>query len=167
MCGIPGSGKSTWIQQHKNYFNERQAIISRDDVRFSMIKEGDEYFSREKEVFNEFIRQIKVSLEENFDTIVDATHISVGSRSKLLRALGNSLKDIEINAIVIKVPLETALERNNKREGLSLVPETAIRNMYSQFTIPTFDEGFTNIWIVKEENGKKIYQIINTEDKNE
>jgi predicted kinase len=163
MVGIPASGKSTFIATHDNFFNEQKAVVSRDAVRFSMIKEEDEYFSREKEVFNEFIRQIKVSLEENFDTIVDATHINVGSRSKLLRALGDSLKNIEINAIVIRTPLDIALVRNSKREGLSLVPESAIRDMYFHFTIPTIDEGFDNIWIVKEENGKKIYQIINAE----
>lgn len=164
MVGIPASGKSTFIATHDNFFNERKAVISRDNIRFSMIKEKDSYFSREKEVFNEFIRQIKISLEENFDTIVDATHINAGSRSKLLRALDNSLKNIEINAIVIRTPLDIALERNSKREGLSLVPESAIRDMYSHFTIPTIDEGFDNIWIVKEENGKEFYLIINEED---
>lgn len=167
MVGIPASGKSTFIATHDNFFNERKAVISRDNIRFSMIKEGDSYFSKEKEVFNEFIRQIKVSLEENFDTIADATHISVGSRSKLLRALGDSLKNIEINAIVIRTPLDIALVRNSKREGLNLVPESAIRDMYFHFTFPTINEGFDNIWIVKEEYGKKIYQIINAEDKNE
>lgn len=165
MVGIPASGKSTFIATHDNFFNERKAVISRDNVRFSMIKEGDSYFSREKEVFNEFIRQIKISLEENFDTIVDATHINAGSRSKLLRALGDSLKNIEINAIVIRTPLDVALERNSKREGLSLVPESAIRDMYSHFTIPTLDEGFDNIWIKNNEEKMKV--IIKEGDINE
>ena len=156
MAGIPGSGKSTFIQNHKSYFNEHQAIISRDDIRFSFVTENDAYFSKEIAVFNEFIRQIKNSLNENVDTIVDATHISIGSRAKLLRHLAPALKEVEINAIVLKVPLEVALERNSHREGLKFVPETAIENMYHQFTEPTFEEGFDNIWIKDNEEKMKV-----------
>jgi predicted kinase len=39
MCGIPGSGKSTWIKQNKI---ESDAVISRDVVRFSLVKEHEE-----------------------------------------------------------------------------------------------------------------------------
>ena len=55
MCGIPGSGKSTWIKQNKI---ESDAVISRDVVRFSLVKEHEEYFSKETEVFYTFIDQI-------------------------------------------------------------------------------------------------------------
>ena len=167
MCGVPGSGKSTWIQQHINYFNKSHAVISRDDIRFSMIKENDSYFSKEKEVFAEFIKQIIFSLNNNFDTIVDATHINPASRGKLLRALKNNLKDIQINAIVIKEPLEVALERNKKREGLKVVPDSAIINMNTQFIDPTIEEGFDNIWIKKGETylfHKPVYEIIRKEN---
>lgn len=167
MCGIPGSGKSTFIATHINFFAERKAVISRDDIRFSMLKEGDSYFSKEKEVFTEFIRQIKESLNKNVDTIVDATHISSASRGKLLRALGNSIKNVQVNAIVIKVPLELAFTRNNQRTGLKAVPDQVIINMYSQFTEPTLDEGFNNIWINEGETyiyHKPIWKIIRKEE---
>ena len=142
-------------------------VISRDDIRFSMIKDGDSYFAKEKEVFTEFVRQIKDSLNKNVDTIVDATHISPSSRGKLLRALGESLKTTQVNAIVIKTSLENALERNKKREGLKVVPDKAIINMDSQFSEPTLDEGFDNIWIREGETyiyHKPVWKIIRKEE---
>ena len=160
MSGIPGSGKSTWIKNHKNYFSEDCGIISRDAVRFSIITNEDEYFSKENEVFAEFIRQIKESLNENIDTVVDATHINIGSRAKLLRALGASLKGVEINIIVINVSLGTALEQNSLREGRSLVPEGAVERMFDNFCMPSLEEGFDNIYIYENENGKAKYEII-------
>ena len=44
LMGAPGSGKSTWV---KNHMTLNDSYISRDDVRFSMVPEGDEYFSKE------------------------------------------------------------------------------------------------------------------------
>jgi len=160
MCGIPGSGKSTWIKTHKHYFSENMAIISRDAIRFALLGEKDAYFSKEKEVWAEYINQSINSLENNTDTILDATHINESSRGKILRALGEHLKDVEINAILINTDVKTAIERNNLREGLALVPETAIKNMYSQLTFPTLEEGFDHIYIYEEENGKVRYNII-------
>ena len=162
MVGVPGSGKSTFIANHKDFFNEQKAIISRDEIRFSFMKEGDSYFTNETKVFNEFIKQIINSLNTNIDTIVDATHISKGSRRKLLKALGTNLKDIEVNAIVISVPLDVAIERNNKREGIKIVPEIAIMKMYNNYEEPIIEEGFDNIWIRNEVLGeeKPTYKII-------
>ena len=145
--GVAGSGKSTWIQNNISGFEGNTAIISRDIIRFSMIKEGEDYFSKEKEVWKEYVRQARESITGNDNTILDATHLNEASRGKILRALGKDLKDVEINAIVIKTSLEKTLEQNGQRTGLSLVPEDTIRRMYSSFTVPVLNEGFDNIWI--------------------
>ena len=59
MCGVPGTGKSTWIKNNLSKFEGEVEVISRDEIRFSMVSEGEEYFSKEDEVFKEFINRIK------------------------------------------------------------------------------------------------------------
>lgn len=53
-----------------------------------MLNEGNSYFAKEKEVFREFINQIKTALNEVDNVVVDATHINERSRNKLLDAIG-------------------------------------------------------------------------------
>lgn len=151
MCGIPGSGKSTYL---KTRFIQPPVVVSRDEIRFKMVREDEEYFSHEKEVYNEFINQIVQELKFFQEVFVDATHLNEASRTKLLRSLGGNLKDVEVNIIWIKVPLEVALKQNENRKGTrAYVPETVIRRMASQMTIPTKEEGFEHIYVV--ENGKE------------
>lgn len=147
MVGVAGSGKSFWLQSHVRAFDPSYAIISRDKIRFSMVKEDEPYFSKEPEVYKEFINQIKTSLVTNVETYVDATHLTERSRAQLIRALGKTLKEVEVNAIVIKTPLNKILEQNNRRVGREIVPEEQIRRMYSSFSIPTIEEGFDKIWV--------------------
>ena len=59
MCGIPGSGKSTYAKTNKDL--KYCKYISRDDIRYSLLKDEDDYFSKEKQVFRTFIAQIKRS----------------------------------------------------------------------------------------------------------
>lgn len=146
MVGIPGSGKSTYI---KNMDCEDKNVISRDVIRFSMVKEDEDYFSKEKEVFNEFIRQIADSVSTHKNTFVDATHISKASRKKVLSRLTATLANVEVNAIVINAPLDVALYQNNKRTGRERVPESAIKNMFNQMTYPNKAEGFDHIIYIK------------------
>lgn len=160
MCGIPGSGKSTWLKNHRSYFAEESAIISRDEIRFNMLEDGDDYFAKEKEVWTEYVAQTINSLKFNVDTILDATHLNEGSRAKILKAIKNHLEDVEINIIVIHPTLDVAISQNNQREGRSFVPLSVIRRMNSQMTLPTLEEGFDHIYIYEEENGKIKYQII-------
>ena len=159
MMGIPGSGKSTWLRNHVNT-NQKQVLVSRDVIRYRLINDNDSYFSKENEVFNKFIGEIKEGLENCDNVIADATHLNLASRSKLLRALGKSLKDTHVIFIVIKCPLDFCLKNNDKRFGLSHVPEKTIKNMYKSFTIPTLEEGNSVIVYYPVENK---YKLINEE----
>lgn len=156
MVGIPGSGKSTWIRDHENFFKPSCGVISRDQIRFSLLHDGDTYFAREKEVWNKYVNEAIISLTLNVNTILDATHLNESSRGKILRALKEHLINVEINAIVIDSGLDTALKQNSYREGIYKVPETAICNMNSSMTIPTFEEGFDRIYIWTKNNNYRI-----------
>ena len=85
MCGIPGSGKSTFIRTHIN--KEQQVWVSRDVIRYRLVDEEESYFSREDEVWEEFIRQINAFLQDGYDVFADATHINQGSCRKLLNEI--------------------------------------------------------------------------------
>lgn len=165
MCGVPGLGKSTWIKNNLSKFKGTVKVVSRDEIRFSMVAEDEEYFSKENEVYNEFIKQIKEGIDICDNVIVDATHLNEGSRSKLLRNLNRSLVGVEVNAIVLRANVEIALERNEKRTGTrSFVPRSVIRRMNSQFTMPSFEEGFDNIHVcLIDKDGEKWSEYRNSE----
>ena len=139
LVGIPGSGKSTWVREQLN--SECKHWISRDAIRFEVVKEDEEYFSKEKQVFNLFVRAVQADIDSDFitDIYVDATHLNEASREKLLGRLKN-LENINLNAVVFDISLETCLERNAQRTGRACVPETAIRNMYNNFRNPALDK---------------------------
>jgi predicted kinase len=136
MVGIPGSGKSTYI---KNCQAEHGGvIISRDEIRFSMIDTRDDYFSKEKQVFKTFVQKIQEALKDNEIVYADATHISEQSREKLLKAL--NLTDVSVRAIVLQTPLQDCIYFNSLRTGLQQVPKGVIRRMYYQLTDPADDK---------------------------
>lgn len=146
MSGIPGSGKSTFIFNHMN--KDTDIVVSRDAIRFSMVSEDEEYFSKEKAVFREFTNQINKSLEMDKNVWADATHLNRTSRNKLLRAV--VVNPTEVNIIWVKTPIGQCFEQNENRKGTrSYVPKNIIHNMNCSFEKPEFEEGFDKIYIIE------------------
>ena len=145
LCGIPCSGKSTWAKGCL-----MDAIhISRDEIRFSILKKGEEYFSHETEVYKEFIYEIAQILMHGYDVIADATHINHSSREKLTRAIDQYFTEYQIVYVVFPITVETAQERNMMRTGIRQVPTMAIQTMFDRFSIPTLQEDKRAIEILK------------------
>lgn len=140
MCGPAGSGKTTWVREHAT--PGVSAHISRDRIRFKMVKEDEYYFSRENEVYMEFTRQIMkaITCEWVDEVYVDATHLTKKSREKLVREINNVCRPFDIIVVAIKPSVEQCLAQNAQRSGREFVPEKVIMNMYSSFEDPWDDD---------------------------
>lgn len=145
MMGIPGSGKSTWIKTNKA---PTDIVVSRDEIRFNILKDGEDYFAHEKKVWASFVDNIVFHLRHGQNVYADATHTTAASRDRLLRQVIAFAGDVE--CVWINPSLETALERNASRKGRALVPEEVVRDMHNRIQEPQFSEGFTKITIIKE-----------------
>ena len=149
VCGLPGSGKSTYLSQFKN--SPTCKVISRDVIRLSLLSEGELYFSHEKEVCEIFWSQINEALNNNYNVYVDQTSLNPESRSYLFKHI-TAPYDKRI-AIWFNIPEKVCLERNENRKGTrAYVPPMVIRRMSYQFVPPYLEEGFNEIYMYTENN---------------
>lgn len=144
LCGPSGAGKSTWVKKQIEECKYPCIHISRDVIRFSIIKEDEDYFAHEDEVFDEFINAINTQiLYTDISTIfVDATHLSEKARNKVLDCL--KLDDVDIYPVNFNIPLETCLAQNELRKdcGRTYVPRGVIRRMHTQFRPAAYGEKY-------------------------
>lgn len=154
FCGIPGSGKSTEARRMAGSLAARGITveyISRDELRFSMISNESEYFSKEKEVFSKFVEKMNNSLNKNDCTIIDATHISKASRTKILRRVEDPA-NVRLFVLYLTTPLNVCMRQNDLRTGRERVPHEVIEKMAKQFEDPTekefagFDFDSVEVW---------------------
>lgn len=158
LCGIPGCGKSTWVKnrmaENTSSTDPKWAYVSRDEVRFSMITEEDDYFSKEKQVFEEFVNRLCGNLNDAWvqNVIADATHLNEISRDKLINAIRRKRPNLplHITMVYFDIPLEVCKFRNDKREGRAHVPDEVMNKMYTQLEFPKLRKGLEAIEIVRD-----------------
>ena len=151
MVGVPGSGKSTWIQQRFN--PETDAWCSRDKVRFSLVAEDEEYFSKETLVVKTWHEEIRQAIRNDKikNIYIDATHTTKSARTKVLNALRADLKNCDVIAVVLNTPLATCIHQNEQRQGREVVPRSAIHRMNTFFVYPSKTEyNYKDIIFVKK-----------------
>lgn len=149
MCGTPGAGKSTWVQEQ--IADNGGVWCSRDQIRFSLLDENEDYFAKEDLVVSTWINNIQTALnDENGpdDIYIDATHLNKKSRNKTLNAL--NLNNTQLIAVNFNIPLEVCLHRNDFRKGRAFVPHSVIRRMFYTFEPAKKDEGFAEVINITE-----------------
>ena len=152
LCGPSSSGKTTYAQ---HFFKEHEEqdirYVSRDEIRFSLLKGNENYFAHEKQVFKKFAGTITQTLIDGFDVIADATHLNIFSRKKLTNAIDKFYTDYQIIYIIFDISLQKLLERNKQRIGLAQVPDEVLERMYRDFSPPLHEDNREiDRYIVKE-----------------
>jgi len=121
LSGIPASGKTTHVKANAQLTD---IILSRDEWRE---KRGGYQAGEDKA----WTAHIMATLAKNkaADIWIDQTTIGIGALEKWLKNIAITQSD-RIIVHVLSMPLETCLERNSKRTGNALVPESQLRHMY-------------------------------------
>lgn len=160
LCGIPGSGKSTWAS--KFIAENDAAIVSRDSIRFALLQEGEDYFAHEKEVTECFYKNVHELLETGqYDYVIaDATHNTPRARADALREIGaHMIEGVEIIPVYFNTPAEVCKLRNSSREGRACVPNVIIDRMARQRVKPK-ERGerfwYSEIWEVDEHGNLSV-----------
>jgi len=155
LCGIPASGKSTWVAQHANLVKMSDGTsidtwISRDTIRYNLLRakydnvsnlSSEQYFSEENNVYKRFIRRIQEAIwDETKSVFVDATNVSIASRNKLYKAIFAKpqikSEDCYCTAVCFSISLNEAIERDKNRVGFAHVGEQAIKRFEHQLELP-------------------------------
>jgi len=141
MVGLPGSGKSTYL--------ERVAPgggLSSDAVR-RLLADDETDQSIHVQVF----QTLRYLLEQRLAigrpvTYIDATNLTPEERNPYVE-IGRKW-GCEVEAVFLDVPLEVCLMRNAGR--LRKVPEEALAKMAGKLVAPSEEEGFTRVVVVHD-----------------
>lgn len=127
MIGIQGSGKSTFCQKHLPNFYR----INLDTLK-----------TRHQE---------QLAIDECFkcgrNFVIDNTNPTIDERGKyILRAKKEGYK---ILGYFMESKIKDCIERNNQRTGKACIPATAIAATSNKLQLPSYDEGFDELYFVK------------------
>ena len=144
LCGIPCSGKSTYVEKLKKLDYWKDAVVLSTDNYIE--KEAQSLGLTYNQIFDDVISDATRELEMEFNwakskgrnIIWDQTNLSVKTRRKKLYKLPSFYAR---GVIYFEVSLEEALERNENREG-KYIPKSVLKRMWHQFEIPTLEEDF-------------------------
>lgn len=139
LCGIPGSGKSTYAQS----FEELCWVhLSSDLIRKELY--GDESIQgNPNEVFSLMQKRAVDALNNGKSVIYDSTTLTRKDRAGIIAACPKFAK---IECKVIWAPIETCIERDAARERT--VGKEVIDKMLKRFQFPFHDEGIDEINVI-------------------
>ena len=135
FCGIQATGKTT-------FFKEK---FFKTHIRISL----DQLHTRNKEW--KFIDTC-FATQQRF--VVDNTNPTREDRLKYIAAAKE--KKFKVTGYFFRSPLDESIMRNSLREGKENIPEIGIRGTFKKLEIPTYDEGFDELYEVTIENNQFV-----------
>jgi predicted kinase len=138
LVGLPGSGKSTYLEQMG------VSGLSSDAIR--KLLADDE---TDQTIHVRVFQTLRYLLEQRLAigrpvTYIDATNLTAEERRPYLeigRAWG-----CDVEAVVFDVPVEICLDRNARRDRV--VPGEALAKMAAKLAPPTAEEGFARVTVL-------------------
>lgn len=140
LCGLPGSGKSTYALELAE--NDNTVTHSSDAIRKELGVSGGDRSQNEK-VFSELHKRIKDDLRNGVNVVYDACNIHYKKRMAFLKEI-DSIECCK-KCVILAVSYGRCLINNIRRE--SCVPEDVITRMYKSWTTPYYFEGWDDISI--------------------
>jgi predicted kinase len=138
--GLPGSGKSTWLEKCGT------CVLSSDAIRGILADDPTDQ-SIHSRVFATLRYLLRQRLEIGRPlTYIDATNLSLRERRQWIRMA--EMHGAVIEAVFFDVPVEVCVERNRGR--LRIVPEEAVRKMAAKLVPPSVEEGFSRVTVVRD-----------------
>ncbi len=138
LCGLPGSGKSTYLAKMG------ATGLSSDHLRELLIDDATHQgiHHRVFESIRYLLRQ-RLMLQRPV-TYIDATHLTPAERRPYV-GMGSAY-GADVEAIFFDTPLAVCKARNTARARV--VPDEAMETMAAKLVPPSVDEGFARVEII-------------------
>lgn len=139
LCGIPGSGKTTWRERQR----QGDVIVCLDEIRRELT--GDPSCQEvNDEVYKIARRRVREALEEGRDVTVDATNTTRSERRNWVKLAEEA--GVEARCVWLQASVEQAMAANTERDRN--VPREVIERMARRLQPPRRSEGFSEVLVV-------------------
>jgi tRNA uridine 5-carbamoylmethylation protein Kti12 len=152
LCGVPGSGKSTWTRNFLSKTSDEYVIISSDDiiVEWGKLLDPNMTYSDAfkqvdyKEVQKELNVRLMSAIADMKNIIWDQTNLTSKSRKGRVSRIPKVYSKM---CVVFKIENDELFKRLEKRaqEEGKRIPEKVVKDMMDTFVEPSKGEGFDNI----------------------
>jgi predicted kinase len=129
MCGLPGSGKDTYVRDHL----AEHPVVSLDDLRAEMEIDPTDNQGAVVQLGKERLRE---HLRKGQSFVYNATNINRQRRTPILGLAADY--NVRVRIVYCEAPMDKLLAQNRARKGR--VPEAVIRRMSERWEVPSLTE---------------------------